>query len=52
MGRISILDIVGNEVYQSTGNESIDVSSLHAGTYMLVFTNADKERQVLRFVKR
>lgn len=51
-GRISILDIVGNEVYQSSGNESIDVSSLHAGTYMLVFTTTDKERQVMRFVKR
>ncbi|MDB5256759.1 MAG: hypothetical protein JWM14_1454 [Chitinophagaceae bacterium] len=50
-GHISILDIVGKEVYSANGNESIDVSSLAAGSYTLIFT-ADNERQVLRFVKR
>jgi hypothetical protein len=51
-GQISILDIVGKEVYHTSGTESIDVSSLHAGSYTLIYTAADSERQVLRFVKR
>lgn len=51
-GHLSIVDIVGKEVYQANGNESIDVSSLQAGSYTLIFTAANSERQVVRFVKR
>jgi hypothetical protein len=50
VSQLSIIDMMGHEVYTGVGKEEIDVSPLPAGMYLLTVTGENKK--VLKFVKQ
>jgi hypothetical protein len=51
---IQLYDIIGKEVYSSIANQqdlTIDIHELNAGTYILVLTNKEGQKESMRIVK-
>ena len=49
---ITIADITGRELIKSAGDASVDVTSLHAGIYIITIITSENGKFVKRFVKK